>query len=182
MKTKQEFLVLALPDQKEIYGEFYDYFVSSEPNIKGLGLFGPAGVGKTRAFDDVLQHLFIMDGGHFHQDIPPLTRDRYFTKISSRDICAGYEEHGLPYFKHWMFSYPIMIDDLGTEAPDSVHFGCRRDAVAELLYSRYDRKLITHFTTNLTAVELKDRYGERITDRLREMVAQMYLEGESKRK
>ena len=74
------------------------------------------------------------------------------------------------------------LPNLGTEPSDSVHFGSRRDAVAELLYSRYDKKLVTHFTTNLTALELKDRYGERITDRLREMVLQVYLEGESKRK
>ena len=181
MKTKNEFLELALPDQKEIYGQFYDYFVSGEHDLKGLGLFGPVGVGKTNVFDDVIRHLFEREGGHFKQDIPPLMCEKYFKKISSREICAGYEEHGLSFFNAWMFR-SIMIDDLGTESPDSVHFGSRRDAVSELLYSRYDKKLVTHFTTNLTALALKDRYGERITDRLREMVHQVYLEGESKRK
>jgi len=46
--------------------------------------------------------------------------------------------------------------------------------MAEVLLSRYDlfvsKKLVTHITTNLSATELEQSYGNRLRSRLREMV------------
>jgi DNA replication protein DnaC len=38
----------------------------------------------------------------------------------------------------------------------------------ELIYKRYDERLPLVFTTNLKASEVKERYGERIADRMNE--------------
>ena len=45
--------------------------------------------------------------------------------------------------------------------------------MAEILLSRYDqfvsRKLITHLTTNLSASEIEQLYGNRVRSRMREL-------------
>jgi hypothetical protein len=46
--------------------------------------------------------------------------------------------------------------------------------MAEILLSRYDlfvsQKIMTHITTNLTASEIENLYGNRVRSRLREML------------
>jgi hypothetical protein len=46
--------------------------------------------------------------------------------------------------------------------------------MAEILLSRYDlfisKKLITHITTNLSATEIENQYGNRVRSRLRQMI------------
>jgi hypothetical protein len=45
--------------------------------------------------------------------------------------------------------------------------------MAEIILSRYERftrtRCLTHFTTNLSADEIEERYGSRVRSRLREM-------------
>ena len=46
--------------------------------------------------------------------------------------------------------------------------------MAEILLSRYElftsKKIQTHITTNLSATEIENQYGNRVRSRLREMV------------
>lgn len=61
---------------------------------------------------------------------------------------------------------PLVIDDLGVEFLDrGGHFHSRLD---ELLDERYSQMRPTLITTNLNAQAFKERYGDRITDRIRE--------------
>lgn len=72
-------------------------------------------------------------------------------------------------FGHKVMGY--CFDDLGTEA-NGKHFGKEKNVMAEILLNRYDNQLegkYTHITTNLTADEIKNQYGSRVTDRMREM-------------
>ncbi len=68
--------------------------------------------------------------------------------------------------KHYCF------DDLGTEN-NLKYYGNECNIMAEVLLSRYDLfisgKLITHLTSNLSASEIEDVYGNRIRSRMREM-------------
>lgn len=65
------------------------------------------------------------------------------------------------------------FDDLGTEN-NLKYFGNECNVMAEILLSRYDlfvtRKLVTHLTTNLSASEIENVYGNRVRSRLREMM------------
>ena len=79
-------------------------------------------------------------------------------------------------------SYPIpydlkkpityCFDDLGTESALK-YFGNTCNVLGEILLSRYDHfvtnKMITHATTNLSASELENLYGNRVRSRMREM-------------
>lgn len=63
----------------------------------------------------------------------------------------------------------LMIDDLGTEPNEVVVYGNKMQPMRDLLYARYDKRLITLFTTNMTDAEFSGYYGERIADRCREL-------------
>lgn len=70
----------------------------------------------------------------------------------------------------------LAIDDIGTEPPAVVSYGMTFTPMVDLLERRYQRRLFTVATTNLvenkrTGVrQITEHYGERITDRFREMM------------
>lgn len=65
----------------------------------------------------------------------------------------------------------ICFDDLGTENVNAVHFGERKNCMEEIIWSRYRNGNfpMTHVTTNLSWEQLKEAYGLRVYDRMREM-------------
>ena len=64
------------------------------------------------------------------------------------------------------------FDDLGAEKQIK-HFGNDCNVMAEILMSRYEQFIenntVTHITTNLSASELENYYGNRVRSRLRNM-------------
>ena len=83
----------------------------------------------------------------------------------------------------------LFIDDIGHEANPVSHFGTIFSPMADLIQSRYDNhqewpqsNMTTHFTSNLSPEELRNRYGDFIFDRLVEMCDWIHIEGESFRK
>jgi len=172
---------------KEIYGhrfQLYDedrtvvfqlagYFLSDEglcdqqhiDLTKGIMLTGPIGCGKTS-----LMNLMRYLGGSASNFIMKSARDVTFEFIQDGyDIIHRYSRGKLynTEFRNYCF------DDLGTEN-NIKYYGNECNVMAEILLSRYDlfvnRKLVTHITTNLSAPELEQAYGNRLRSRLREMV------------
>lgn len=71
--------------------------------------------------------------------------------------------------------------DLGTER-DKKNYGNEMNVLDEIFFKRYEKGLplhLTHFTTNLTGEEIKERYGIRFYDRLKESCNWIVLKGES---
>lgn len=147
---------------------------------KGILLFGPVGSGKT-----TLMHLF--------RDSPK-AYTRYYTV---RSISAKYSSEGIDAitkfdtnerlafngsaFNHQMASY--CFDDLGTESV-AMHFGQPCNVMADIISNRYDNRLpfsSTHITTNLSAEQIKEMYGLRVYDRMKEMFNLIVLKGTSRR-
>lgn len=54
--------------------------------------------------------------------------------------------------------------------------------MVELLMRRYDRQLFTMVTTNLTPQEIRAKYGDRIADRLNEMMVKIVFPNPTYRK
>lgn len=75
----------------------------------------------------------------------------------------------------------LAIDDLGTEPVEVLEYGNHLNPVIDLLYKRYDEQLFTIITTNLTPKEIRERYGERIADRLNEMAFRIVFDNETYR-
>lgn len=76
----------------------------------------------------------------------------------------------------------LAIDDLGVEPVETQAYGNIYYPVIDVLTKRYDKQLFTMITTNLTPAEIRDKYGERIADRLNEMMAKIIFRNETYRK
>ena len=75
----------------------------------------------------------------------------------------------------------LAIDDIGTEPVEIQDYGNHLNPVIDLLYKRYDEQLFTIITTNLTPKEIRERYGERIADRLNEMAFRIVFDNDTYR-
>lgn len=70
----------------------------------------------------------------------------------------------------------LAIDEVGEEPAEIVHYGMVYTPIRDLLEERYARQKLTIITTNLVQSEkkqlfqIRDHYGERVVDRLREMM------------
>lgn len=109
--------------------------------------------------------------------VPPPERNHIMK--SCRDVSFEFIQEG--YEVIWRYSrmsfnngHPKIycFDDLGTEQ-NLKYFGNECNVMSEILLSRYDlfisQKMITHVTTNLSATEIEDYYGNRVRSRMREM-------------
>lgn len=147
-----------------------DELAATQLNIdlnKGILLTGPVGCGKTTLIN--LMKFFIQK-----------QEQKFYTK-PCRDISFEFIEDG--YSVIHRYSKPpsfggvgggcICFDDLGTEN-SLKYYGNECNVMAEILLTRYDlfvsKNLLTHITTNLSASEIEEMYGNRVRSRLREML------------
>lgn len=76
----------------------------------------------------------------------------------------------------------LAIDELGVEPQTIKHYGNISSPIVDLVYYRYDRRMPTLFSTNYNQKEIKDRYGERVEDRLFEQCSVILFKNQSYRK
>jgi DNA replication protein DnaC len=149
------------------------YFLKDEPSCfqyginldKGILLSGPVGCGKTSLMN-LMKHL-------------TLTEHKFSVK-PCRDISFEFIHDGYEVIQRYSSSNRLntttknyCFDDLGTET-NLKYYGNECNVMAEILLSRYDifiaKKIQTHITTNLSASEIEQAYGNRLRSRLRQML------------
>lgn len=132
---------------------------------KGILLSGPIGCGKTSLMN-LMKYL-------------TPTEHKFFVK-PCRDISFEFIQEGYQIIHKYSVgklyqSEPktICFDDLGTEN-NLKYYGNECNVMAEILLSRYDifitKKIQTHITTNLSASEIENVYGNRVRSRMRQMI------------
>lgn len=166
-----------------LFAYFTNFTKKDIPNIdfkKGLLLAGAIGTGKTTAMK-VFSKIF------------------RFGIISTRYVIREFNIEGMSVLnKYGRNSYimqgvplekkPITIcfDDLGMEETNSQLYGNKANVIGEILLDRsdcfVDIGMITHATTNLLMDDLENIYGDRIKDRMVEMMNLVIFEGGSLRK
>ena len=160
-------------DNKYVVDNICKYFAEDDAGMydlnKGLMIYGNVGVGKT-----TLMRLFTRN------------QKASYKIVSCRDIENDFSTSGDKSVATFSVNLPIAqntspfsqteigycFDDLGTEV-NGKFYGKDKNVMAEILLDRYDNKLpyhYTHVTTNLTAADIKEQYGTRVSDRLREMM------------
>ena len=132
-------------------------YANSFPNtpIRNLLFTGPGGLGKTFLLNCVFERVTARGGSAVR-----ITAFRLFEAMRQQHV--GSEEDGA-LFASLIDAPLLLIDDLGTEP-------MMRNITVEYLFTllneRGAAKRHTVIATNLTPVELKERYGERVASRL----------------
>lgn len=133
---------------------------------KGILLTGPIGVGKTSLMNTI---RFLQKPTNRH--IIKSCRDVSFEFIKEGYLVIDRYSHK-SYVPNKGNPITYCFDDLGSEQ-NLKYFGNNCNIMAEILLSRYDlfisKNLQTHITTNLSALEIEDYYGNRLRSRMREM-------------
>lgn len=141
-----------------------------------LCMCGYVGTGKTtmlRAISEMLTSIQTVDDGKFRSMAP--FSFRYITATELAEVLAESKAtyHGIRNIKL------LLIDDVGREPKEILDYGNALYPFIDLMQYRYENGLGTIFTTNLTGAELRERYGERIADRMREKCFFVSFEGQS---
>lgn len=132
----------------------------------GVILNGQVGNGKTTLFRLANDALNLM--GIKCEMINVNTLCSLVSKHGEEEIFK--REHGL-----------LILDDMGSENEVIKNFGNNLDPVKQLLFLRYESRARTFVTTNYNTEMLKTKYGERLSDRFKEMFKIYTFFGSSKR-
>ena len=128
---------------------------------KGLLITGGCGLGKTL----IAKHI-----------LPLLIRDscrRVINIFTAQELNTKIDEI--------VKLHTIYIDDIGTESVSKI-YGNVRCTFSELCDAAEQSGKLLMITTNLTASELEEKYGERTLDRLRAITKFVAFSGKSLRK
>lgn len=142
------------------------------PSYKfGIFLCGSYGNGKTtmlRALRKVTQMLQSLRY--------PITS---LLLLDARDIRRAYLDSStpnsdLPPYLDWDVLCNrrklIAIDDMGKEPAQQMNYGTVISPMHEIIEKRYEHRLFTAISTNTQPNRIAEEYGERVADRLREMM------------
>lgn len=146
------------------------YFTSDErfrgDLKKGLLLFGGVGIGKT-----TLMHFFKRNPRATYKVVSCRDIESDFSSEGEKSVCNCSFNIAIPENEFLQREIGFCFDDLGTEA-NAKFYGKEKNVMAEIILNRYDNRLpfnFTHVTTNLSHDEVKEQYGMRVYDRMKEM-------------
>lgn len=163
-------------EDKDVLLQLFGYFTGDTDlcrhygiNLrKGLFLTGKTGVGKTVHMKLIRNFMHIKE--RFKTKTCQQVSLEYMDEGSS--ILMKYGRNYTDYIDQNTIHQSYCFDDLGAE--DQVkHYGTTTNVLAQIILMRYElyqnRRVLTHFTSNLTAPQIEKYYGDRVRSRLREM-------------
>lgn len=161
-------------DNSEVIRQLTYYLVGDKrftgDSSKGIMLYGSVGVGKTE-----LMKFFFKNQKQSYIVIPCRQIEVAYATAGDEgigDYCMirrAKSSNSDP-FGHQEIGF--CFDDLGTEPVVTKYYGTDKSVMTEVILNRYDQGIPftqTHVTTNLSAPQIKERYGSRAADRMREM-------------
>lgn len=125
----------------------------------GLLLYGSVGSGKTTMADAICKLL-----GFYGKIVISTT---------ALDISRAAREDSERY-NFILNSQMLCIDDMGIEPITVKNYGSEISPFVELIYHRYKKNLFTIVTSNLVDEDIKEVYGERVSNRFKEMFDTVY--------
>ena len=140
------------------------HWLTSPSSHFGILLCGGCGNGKStmlKAFQQLLNYLRIRK---------PYNDGTYGIQIVDAKYIAYLCKNNYEAYRKLISVNMLGIDDLGTEPSEVMDYGNVYTPVIDLLTKRYEEQLFTIITTNLTPQQIREHYGDRIADRLNEMV------------
>ena len=163
---------------KKLLENLTKYFINDNTGSfsldKGILMYGSVGTGKTslfRIYERLAGALDIKDG-----------YDKKFKIEKTSNIVLDVRAKENEGFMKQYFNNNYCFDDLGKEPKEVKIYGNSSTIMGDILFNRYDRNVLTHATTNLSAEELLDHYGDRIHSRMHEMFNWVNVTGKDFRK
>lgn len=139
-------------------------FLTQENSKFGILLAGGCGNGKTtiiKALQSLVNVLHIPN---------PYNDKEYAMRIIDAKSLVATCKSNYENWKRLMYQDLFAIDDLGTEPREVMDYGNIINPTVDILTRRYENQLFTIISTNLTPPQISQVYGERIADRMREMM------------
>lgn len=159
----------------EYFGQDHQFESRGYSLKKGILLFGGVGVGKT-----FIMSVFRINQVHSYQVVSCQDVEGAYARCGDeRNEKTGEvglkKYYGLvsitPPNMYGQTQHGFLFDDLGQENTATKFYGTERNVMMEVLAQRYKNGLFTstHITTNLSADQIKEMYGVRVADRMKEM-------------
>jgi DNA replication protein DnaC len=153
---------------------------------KGIILAGSVGTGKSKIMQLFSHYGFIKQlEKKFKFERAVFMIDQYSTggNAEINTYLYNIQTNGYNYKVRKPFN--LCIDDIGLVDEEAMYFGNRENVIAKILFTRYDfleLNILTHATTNIEVETMKQKYGERLYSRFREMFNFIHLDGNDRRK
>lgn len=147
--------------------------LTEETSKFGIVLCGGCGNGKTtmlKALQDLIRRLKIPNPSH---GLGVGLEGCYGLTVVNAMQIAQFRKTDYNRFLYLTQTDLLGIDDSGTEPAEVQDYGNIMYPIKELLTMRYDAQLFTVFTTNLEPKDIRQRYDNRIADRLNEMMVKI---------
>ena len=139
-----------------------------KPGLMLMGLYGNGKTTLMTAICNLINWLFYSERS---------SERRSIRIVNAKDIAwLAIDKDSRRDFERLSQEDMLAIDEVGEEPAEIVHYGMVYTPIRDLLEERYARQKLTIITTNLVQSETKelyqirDHYGERVVDRLREMM------------
>lgn len=162
----------------------FDYVVrfltnpDNNPSLKwSLMLYGTPGTGKTCLMQSIQRTLVKLYENETSNSKPKII----YVKASALGEMLKDEKER---YKEYRNATVLFIDDLGFGGEEEMvnDYGSKRYPIEEIIEHRYDKRLMTICTSNMTKPEFEKHYGIKIFSRFCEMFAFVPMNGIDLRK
>ena len=152
--------------------EICQRFLTDPSTRSSLLLFGTPGTGKTTFMKAI--HMTV--GFLYQEEISRYEMRIRYIKASELGALLKQDKEE---YKATKTATCLFIDDIGFNGESEVvnDYGVKARPIEDIIEHRYDRQLMTVCTTNLTAGEIRSKYGERIYSRICETFSMVPVTG-----
>lgn len=150
-----------------LYTELIYYFHADSKfngNLeKGILIHGPTGSGKTLAMK-VMSIYQKIDNIRYFKDNKIYTMN--FDVIQINKMVEDFIENAFDGIYIYANRYVLCMDDIGIEIDKVKYYGNELDVIGYIISERQSKRLLTFATSNLTLMNIEDKYGDRIFSRM----------------